>query len=126
MFPSSCALPRGLNALEYYGPEPDRWRERTEPGLNAAQAPEHFMDMEYLDVLGGDLPRRRYDFVRALAFAQKSHPDLPLSPEKVGLQPYVIGLQPLCDHRGVGAPEGRHASVPHSAGRQTGKRRRPG
>jgi hypothetical protein len=87
--PEFVRSPQGLNALEYYGPEPDRWRERTEPELNAAQAPEHFMDMEYLDALGGDLPRRRYDFVRALAFAQKSHPDLPLSPEKVGLQPYV-------------------------------------
>ena len=36
----------------------------------------------------GMLPRKRYDFVRALADAQKSHPDLPLTPEKVGLQPY--------------------------------------
>jgi hypothetical protein len=36
----------------------------------------------------GELPRRRYDFIRALAYAQKSHPDLPLSPEKVGLLPY--------------------------------------
>jgi hypothetical protein len=87
--PEFLRSPQGLNALEYYGPEPDRWRDRTEPELNAAQAPEHFIDMEYLDVLGGELPRRRYDFVRALAFAQKSHPDLPLSPEKVGLQPYV-------------------------------------
>jgi len=87
--PEFLRSPQGLNALEYYGPEPDRWRERTEPELNAAQSPEHFMDMEYLDSLGPDLPRRRYDFIRALAFAQKSHPDLPLSPEKVGLQPYV-------------------------------------
>ncbi len=48
---------------------------------------EHFIDLEYADLVG-ELPRRRYDFVRALAFAQKAHPDLPLSPEKVGLQPY--------------------------------------
>src|SRR6202041_3518700 len=38
--------------------------------------------------LVGELPRRRYDYVRALAYAQKSHADLALSPEKVGLQPY--------------------------------------
>jgi hypothetical protein len=76
-----------LDALEYYGPEPDRWKSTGEPELNAAQSPEHFIDLEYADLVG-ELPRRRYDFVRALAFAQKSHPDLPLSPEKVGLQPY--------------------------------------
>src|ERR1700677_1634030 len=76
-----------LDALEYYGPEPDRWKSPAEPELNAAGSPEHFIDLEYADLVG-DLPRRRYDFVRALAFAQKAHVDLPLSPEKAGLQPY--------------------------------------
>jgi hypothetical protein len=87
--PEFLRSPQGLNALEYYGPEPDRWRDRTEPELNAAQSPEHFIDLEYADVLGETLPRRRYEFIRALAFAQKDHPDLGLTPEKVGLQPYV-------------------------------------
>jgi hypothetical protein len=79
-----------FDALEYYGPEPDRWRSSAEPELNAAQAPEHFIDLEYAD-LAGPLPRRRYDFIRALAVAQAKHPDLAasLTPEKVGLQPYV-------------------------------------
>jgi hypothetical protein len=86
--PEFLRSPAGLNALEYYGPEPDRWRSSTEPELNAAQAPEHFIDLEWADLVG-ELPRRRYDYVRALAYAQKSHPDLALSPEKVGLQPYV-------------------------------------
>jgi hypothetical protein len=76
-----------VEALEYYGPEPDRWKSPGEPELNAAQSPEHFIDLEYADLVG-ELPRRRYDYVRALAFAQKSHVDLPLSPEKVGLLPY--------------------------------------
>jgi S1/P1 Nuclease len=75
------------DAMEYYGPEPDRWKSPLEPELNAAQSPEHFIDLEYADLVG-DLPRKRYDFVRSLAFAQKSHLDLPLTPEKVGLQPY--------------------------------------
>ncbi|HMF62637.1 MAG TPA: hypothetical protein VK608_01015, partial [Edaphobacter sp.] len=87
--PEFLRSPQALNALEYYGPEPDRWRSHNEPELNAAQSPEHFLDLEYADLVGPDLPRRRYDYVRALAFAQKSHPDLALSPEKVGLQPYV-------------------------------------
>ncbi|MGD0446310.1 MAG: S1/P1 nuclease [Edaphobacter sp.] len=76
-----------LDALEYYGPEPDRWKSPGEPELNATQSPDHFIDLEYADLVG-ELPRRRYDYVRALAFAQKSHADLPLSPEKVGMQPY--------------------------------------
>jgi len=77
-----------LNALEYYGPEPDRWRSPAEPELNAAQAPEHFLDIEWAD-LAGPLPRRRYDYIRALAAAQAKHPDMVLTPDKVGLQPYV-------------------------------------
>lgn len=77
-----------VDAIEYYGPEPDRWRSPAEPELNAAQAPEHFIDLEYAD-LAGPLPRRRYDYVRALAAAQTKHPDIDLTPEKVGLQPYV-------------------------------------
>jgi S1/P1 Nuclease len=77
-----------LDALTYYGPEPDRWRSSAEPELNAAQAPEHFIDLEYAD-LAGPLPRRRYDYIRALATAQAQHPDIALTPEKVGLQPYV-------------------------------------
>ena len=74
--------------MDYLGPEPDRWRNSAEPELNAAQAPEHFVDLEYFDMLPV-IPKRRYDYVRALAVLQKDHPDLPLSVEKVGLQPYV-------------------------------------
>ncbi len=91
--PEFLRSPEGINALEYYGPEPDRWRSPSEPELNAAQAPEHFIDLEWADLVlpngAGTLPRRRYDFIRALAAAQAAHPDIPLTPEKVGLQPYV-------------------------------------
>src|ERR1700761_2459531 len=59
-----------VDALEYYGPEPDRWRSTAEPELNAAQAPEHFIDLEWAD-LAGPLPRERYDYIRALAVAQE-------------------------------------------------------
>jgi hypothetical protein len=86
--PAFLKTPEAINEVEYLGPEPDRWRDSTEPELNAAQAPEHFMDMEWAD-LAGPLPRKRYDFIRGLAAAQSKHPDVPLTPEKVGLQPYV-------------------------------------
>ena len=66
--------------IEYLGPEPDRWRSPAEPELNAAQAPEHFIDLEPADALG-PLPRNRLDFEgKVLASGQR--------PEKVGLQPW--------------------------------------
>ena len=32
--------------IEYLGPEPYRWRSPAEPERSAAQAPEHFIDLE--------------------------------------------------------------------------------
>jgi hypothetical protein len=69
-----------VNEMEYLGPEPDRWRSPAEPELNAAQAPEHFIDLEPAYALG-PLPRRRLDF-EAKVFAAGEHP------EKIGLQPW--------------------------------------
>ncbi len=66
--------------IEYLGPEPDRWRSRAEPELSAAQAPEHFIDLEPADALG-PLPRNRLDF-EAQVFAAGQRP------EKIGLQPW--------------------------------------
>jgi hypothetical protein len=86
--PAFLRSPSALDALAYYGPEPDRWRSPAEPELNAMQAPEHFIYLELADLVG-PLPRRRYDYIRALAVAQPKHPDLDLTPEHVGLQPYV-------------------------------------
>ena len=78
--PSFLRSDAAINEIEYLGPEPDRWRSPAEPELNAAQAPEHFIDLELADPLG-PLPHRRLDFEAAvLASGQR--------PEKVGLQPW--------------------------------------
>jgi hypothetical protein len=69
-----------INEIEYLGPEPDRWRSPAEPELAAAQAPEHFIDLEPADALG-PLPRNRLDF-EAKVFAAGQRP------EKIGLQPW--------------------------------------
>jgi hypothetical protein len=69
-----------ISEIEYLGPEPDRWRSPAEAELNAAQAPEHFIDLEPADALG-PLPRRRFDF-EAAVFASGQRP------EKIGLQPW--------------------------------------
>jgi hypothetical protein len=69
-----------VSEIEYLGPEPDRWRSPAEPELEAAQAPEHFIDLELADALG-PLPRRRLEF-EAKVFAAGQRP------EKIGLQPW--------------------------------------
>ncbi|MGD0890042.1 MAG: S1/P1 nuclease [Terracidiphilus sp.] len=69
-----------INEIEYLGPEPDRWRNHAEEELAAAQAPEHFIDLEPADALG-PLPRNRLDF-EAKVFAAGQRP------EKIGLQPW--------------------------------------
>ncbi len=77
-----------LDMMEYMGPEPDRWKSRAEEELGTESSPEHFIDLEWADLVG-PLPRHRYDYFRALERAQVQHPDLTLAVEKVGLQPYA-------------------------------------
>jgi hypothetical protein len=79
-----------IDEIEYLGPEPDRWRSPAEPELNAAQSPDHFIDLEYADIIG-PLPRHRYDFIAALTAAEITHPDIArqLQPDHVGFQPYI-------------------------------------
>jgi hypothetical protein len=78
--PAFLRSPEAIAEIEYLGPEPDRWRSAAEPELNAAQALEHFIDLEPADALG-PLPHRRLDF-EAKVFASGQRP------EKIGLQPW--------------------------------------
>jgi hypothetical protein len=78
--PTFLQTQAAIDEIEYLGPEPDRWRSPAEPELNAAQAPEHFIDMELADALG-PLPHKRFDF-EAMVFAAGQRP------EKIGLQPW--------------------------------------
>lgn len=76
--------------LAYLGPEPDRWRERSEFSLKNSQEPDHYLNMEMVaDV--PDLPQGRYDYYRLLyakRVAAKKNGDEFL-PETVGTQPYI-------------------------------------
>ena len=82
-------LKRASARLAYLGPEPDRWRNRSEYSLKNAQEPDHFIDLERVE--GMDLPEGRYEFYRKLyekratAGAQADN----FLPERVGLQPYI-------------------------------------
>ena len=69
-----------IDEIEYLGPEPDRWRSKAEPELSAAQAPEHFIDLEAADAIG-PLPHKRLD-LEAMVFAAGKRP------EAIGLQPW--------------------------------------
>jgi hypothetical protein len=75
--------------LAYLGPEPDRWREKSELALKQSQEPDHFIDLELVE--GMTLPPDRYSFYRALNAKREQTPGKPdtLLPEKVGLQPYM-------------------------------------
>jgi len=88
--PGFLQTPEAIAEVEYLGPEPDRWRSAAEAELNAAQAPDHFIDFEYADIIG-TLPRRRYDYIAALTAAEITHPDkaAELQPARVGFQPYI-------------------------------------
>ncbi len=86
--PAFLRSPSALDYLSYYAPLPDHWRSPTSPQLTVATAPEHSIQLEIVDAFVPNLPRNRYDFVRALAVAQAAHPDQILTAEKVGLQPY--------------------------------------
>ena len=88
--PAFLTTPEALAEIAYLGPEPDRWRSTGEPELSATQAPDHFIDLEYADVLGTTLPRKRYDFIEALTAYRAAHPDQAAleTPEKVGMQPW--------------------------------------
>ena len=88
--PAFLRTPDAITEIEYLAPEPDRWRSRAEPELDSAQAPDHFIDIEYADLIG-TLPHRRYEYIAALYAYIAAHPDraADLRPEKVGFQPYI-------------------------------------
>jgi hypothetical protein len=71
--------------IEYLGSEPDRWRSKVEPELNAAQAPEHFINMELADALG-PLPHKRLDFETKFFVASQR-------PETIGRVARVSGCK---------------------------------
>ena len=80
----------GVEHIVYNGPEPDRWREKTEYSLKEAQEPDHFIDLERVEDLG-ELPEGRWEYVKLL-YAKRArateNPD-DFLPEKVGFQPYA-------------------------------------
>ncbi len=107
------AMPQFLraasNRIAWLGPEPDRWRSRLEKPLDDAQAPDHFIDLEYVDWLK-PFPPDRYAFIRAVYQYRAQHPRAEVPPpEKIGFQPYIT--IEVFDRLKVAFREFRHAQA---------------
>jgi TonB family protein len=88
--PAFMRTHQAIQEITYLGPEPDRWRSPAEPELDAAQAPDHFIDLELANMVG-TLPRERYQYIADLYAQAILHPKMAaqLRPERVGFQPYI-------------------------------------
>jgi hypothetical protein len=71
----------GGKQLGHLAGDPDRWKNPSCKFLRAAEAPDHYIDLE--DYQGKDLPPDRY---QAIVLLQK----LKRRPERVGMLPYAI------------------------------------
>jgi hypothetical protein len=104
-------MPQFLKAAStrvgWLGPEPDRWRSELEKPLNDAQAPDHFINLDYVNWLR-PLPPDRYRFIRAVYEYRVRHPEVP-APEKIGFQPYIT--IEVFDRLKVAFREYRHAQA---------------
>lgn len=67
--------------LAHYAGDPDRWKNPEAVHLRAAEAPDHYIDLEDLD--GNELPADRY---KAIALLMK----LKQRPERTGMLPYAM------------------------------------
>jgi hypothetical protein len=71
----------GGKAMAHSSGDPDRWKNPAANHLRAAEAPDHYLDLE--DYEGKDLPADRYKAIALLIELKKQ-------PEKVGMLPYAI------------------------------------
>jgi hypothetical protein len=86
---SAAGLPKDMPAffraagqqLAHYAGDPDRWKNRAAQHLRAAEAPDHYLDLEHYQ--GHDLPADRYQAIALLA-------TLGQKPDKTGMLPYAI------------------------------------
>jgi len=104
-------LKAASSRIGWLGPEPDRWRSNLEKQLSEAQAPDHFIDLEYVDWLK-PLPLDRYSFIQAVYEYRAQHPDANVpQPEKIGFQPYIT--IEIFDRLKVAFREYRRAQAEH-------------
>jgi hypothetical protein len=70
--------PELKNRIAFLAGEPDRWRNTPDLPLKHVNGPDHYFDLEDVQLLGltpDTLPPLRYDFVADLALARAVHPE---------------------------------------------------
>ncbi|MGA2869684.1 MAG: hypothetical protein ABSF34_11060 [Verrucomicrobiota bacterium] len=70
--------PELKNRIAFLAGEPDRWRNTPDLPLKHFNGPDHYFDLEDIQLLGltpDTLPPLRYDFVADIALARAAHPE---------------------------------------------------
>lgn len=79
-----------VDMMEFMGPEPDQWKTpQAAAELSSTQSADHFIDLEWADLVG-PFPKKRYDFIRSLDAAQPKYPNIKMTPENVGMLPWQV------------------------------------
>jgi hypothetical protein len=71
----------GGKALAHSAGDPDRWKNPMTPHLRAAEAPDHYIDLE--DLSGHELPADRFQAIALLIRLKQK-------PERTGMLPYAL------------------------------------
>jgi hypothetical protein len=77
-FPAFVLAPAARERIAFLSGEPDRWRNNADLSLRHANGPDHYIDLEELelcDLTPGRLPPLRYSFVSLFAQARAAHPE---------------------------------------------------
>lgn len=102
-FPTFVRTPEAAERIAFLSGEPDRWRNSPDLPLTHCNAPDHYLDLEYLADHGlsvSNLSHFRYEFTVQLANGRAKYPDRvhPVDPEKnedrtrelIGFLPWTI------------------------------------
>lgn len=86
-FPAFARTPEAAARIIWLSSEPDRWRSSPDLPVRHVNAPDHYLDVEYLALAGMDaatVPGFRYDFAHAFATARAVHAGnfAPVDPQK--------------------------------------------
>lgn len=76
-FPAFAKTPAAKERVAFLSGEPDRWRNTPDLPLKHFNGPDHYLDLDDLDLFGlkaQTLPEFRHDFTAQLALARAAHP----------------------------------------------------
>lgn len=77
-FPAFVRTPESIERIAFLSGEADRWRNTSDLALKHVNGPDHYIDIEDLQIYGlvpEELPSLRYDFVGLLGGERTRHPE---------------------------------------------------